>query len=116
MDTLYLTPGNWDLAVDVNGNIAKAANPYSLAQDAASQIRTFAGEVWYDTTQGIPYPDQVLGLAPNPALMKSYFTTAALSVPEVTAAKVFLAGLTARALTGQVQITGTTGAVVAAGF
>ncbi len=45
----------WDLTVDTTGNIAVASNPYSMAQDAASAIRTFQGEVYYDTTLGIPF-------------------------------------------------------------
>jgi hypothetical protein len=35
--------------LDAEGNIAVASEPYSLAQDAASAIKTFAGEVFWDT-------------------------------------------------------------------
>jgi hypothetical protein len=38
MNTLFLNPGPWDLTLDASGNIALAAEPYSLAQDAASAI------------------------------------------------------------------------------
>ncbi len=60
MNTLLLDQVTWDLAVDTSGNIAVAADPYSQAQDAASSIKTFAGEVYYDTTRGIPYFTQIL--------------------------------------------------------
>ncbi len=42
--TLLLDQVTWDLAVDTSGNIAVASDPYSQAQDAASSIKTFAGE------------------------------------------------------------------------
>ena len=45
MKTLLLTTDAWDLTVDVSGNIAVADEPLALAQDAASAIRLFAGEL-----------------------------------------------------------------------
>ena len=110
MNTLYLDPGAWDLALDAFGNIAMASAPYSLAQDAASAIRTFAGECWYDTTIGVPYWSDILGLRPPLELMKARFADAAMTVPGVVSASVTLS-LVGRDLTGQVQITDTTGAV-----
>jgi hypothetical protein len=68
--TLLLDTATWDLVLDVKGNIAIASEPYSLAQDAASAIKTFLGEVWYDTTQGVPYFEQILGKPPNVELMR----------------------------------------------
>ena len=114
MDTVYLVPGSWDLTVDIHGNIAMASNPYALAQDAASAIKLFAGEAWYDTTQGIPYWAQVLGLNPPLQLLKTYIVGAALTVPEVTGAQAFITGFTNRNIVGQVQITDKTGTVIAA--
>lgn len=114
--TLLLDVVAWDLVLDLNGNIAVASNPYALAQDAASAIRLFLGELWYDTTQGVPYFQGILGQAPNIALMKSQFAKAALTVPGVTAAKVFISGIHGRRVTGQVQITDKTGATTAATF
>ncbi len=49
--TLLLDQVTWDLAVDNVRHIAVASDPYSQAQDAASSIKTFAGEVYYDTTR-----------------------------------------------------------------
>ena len=114
--TLLLSRAPWDLCLDAAGNIAVATAPYALAQDAASAIRLFLGEGWYDTTIGVPYFQQILGQYPSVAFIKGELVAAALSVPGVTAASVFLTGLAHRKLTGQVQITDAAGAVMSAGF
>lgn len=115
--TLYLDPNAWDLVLDASANIALASEPYSLAQDAASAIRTFLGEVYYDTTQGIDYFGQIFGVAnPSLAFIKAQLVAAALTVPNVASAQVFLTSITNRVLTGAVQITSSDGAVAAASF
>lgn len=116
MKTLLLTTDTWDLVVDASGNIAIADEPYALAQDAASAIRLFQGELYYDTTQGIPYFEQILGKAPPISLMKAYFNRAALTVPGVVTAKTFIQSWTDRTITGQVQVTDAAGNITAAGF
>ena len=99
--TLLLDTIAWDLCVDANGNIAVASEPYSLAQDAASAIRLFQGELWYDTTQGVPYWGQILGQWPPVAVMKAAFISAALTVPGVVSAQCFINTVTyARFLQG----------------
>lgn len=104
-DTLLLDTQTWDLALDVFGNIAVASNPYSQAQDAASAIRLFEGELYYDTSKGVPYWTSILGKRPPASLMKAKFIEAAMTVPGVTGAKCFLTGFSNREVTGQVQIT-----------
>lgn len=105
MKTLLLDRTKWDLVIDVDGNIAVASDPYSQAQDAASEIKTFLGEVYYDTSKGIPYWTQILAQWPSAALVKQKLAAAALLVPGVETATVFLEGLGAdRVLRGQVQI------------
>ena len=116
MNTLYLTTDNWDLTVDAAGNIAMAEAPYALAQDAASAIRTFKGEVYYDTTQGIPYFSEIFASPPPLELYRAQCVAAALSVPDVESAKVFFAGVTNRQLNGQVQISTALNETVAIGF
>ena len=116
MDTLLLDIVAWDLVVDLKGNIALASDPYSLAQDAASAIRLFQGELWYDTTQGLPYWTEILGRTPNVQLLKQLFANAALSVPEVVASRVFISGITGRRLTGQVQVSTSTDLTAVASF
>jgi hypothetical protein len=116
MNTLFLSPLTWDLALDAHRSIAMASNPYALAQNAASAIRTFIGECWYDTTIGVPYFGQILG-APLPIeLMKAQFRAAALTVPDVVDARIFITGFAKRGVTGQVQVTDKTGTLTAASF
>jgi hypothetical protein len=116
MNTLYLDPDSWDLVKDARGNIALASNPYALAQNAASAIRCFLGECWYDTTIGVPYFGGILGEPPPIELMKAQFRAAALTVPDVVDAKVFITGFSGRGVTGQVQVTDKTGTLTAATF
>src|ERR1700688_1574579 len=115
--TLLLDRSSWDLTLDSNGNIAIAQPPYQLAQDAASAIKTFLGECYWDTTIGVPYLTQIFGVAP-PALaqIKQALINAALTVPGVVSAQVFITALTGRQLSGQVQVVGSTGQVTAASF
>lgn len=123
MKTLLLDRSAWDLVADASRNIAVAGDPYSQAQDAASEIRTFLGEAYYDVEKGVPYWDQsvdasdgILGRAPPLSYMKAKFVEAALTVPGVTAAKAFIRSVSHREVTGQVQITTDRGATVAANF
>lgn len=115
--TILLDNSTWDLVLDVNGNIALATEPYSLAQDAASAIKTFLGEVYFNTTLGIPYLTQILGKNPSIALLKAQFEAAALTVPDVASAQCFIASINDRSLSGQIQVTAaSTGAASAANF
>lgn len=114
LNTLLLDTDTWDLCVDASGNIAKATEPYSLAQDAASACRLFSGELFYDTTKGIPYFEQILGYAPPVALMKAYWVRAALTVPGVVTAQAFVSKWENRVVSGQIQVTHEDGTVTAA--
>jgi len=109
--TLLLDRSAWDLVVDAAGNIAVCDEPYALAQDAASALRLFKGELWYDTAKGVPYFQQILGKAPPLSLLKASFNAAALTVPGVTFARSFIADARDRVVTGQVQLTTKAGAV-----
>jgi len=110
MNTLLLDRTRWDLVADANGDIAMAANPYAIAQDVASAVKLFRGELFYDTTQGVPYWEQILGQRPPMALVKQAIVRAALTVPEVVQARCLIASFVGRVLTGQVQVIDTTGA------
>jgi hypothetical protein len=113
--TLLLDVTTWDLVLDASGDIAVASEPYALAQDAASAIRTFLGECYWDTTVGVPY-SSILGQAPSLALLKAQLVAAAETVPDVASAVVFITALSGRLLAGQVQITSATGQTGAADF
>lgn len=121
MDTIALQPdptkpGYWDLYLDANNNIAVNTDGQALAQDAASAIKTFQGEVYYDTTLGIPYWSTILGKLPPLALIKSLFINAALAVPGVVSARCFMTSFTGRTFSGQVQVTDKNGNTTGAFF
>lgn len=102
MNTLYLDPETWDLTLDGGGNIAYAKDPYSKAQDVASAIRLFEGELYYDTVKGVPYFDEILGKPHSYALYKYRMEQAALSVPDVIEAEVRVKIERNRAISGAV--------------
>jgi hypothetical protein len=116
MDTLLLDTEAWDLCLDASRNIAVASLPYAAAQNVASAVKLFSGEYWYDTTKGVPYFSQILAHRPPLALVRAKFIDAALSVPDVVAAKCFFSSFNDRQLSGQVQVTDVTGQVSTAGF
>lgn len=110
-NTLLLDLANWDLCIDSNGNIAMAGPPYSLAQDVASACRTLLGEVWYDSTVGVPWLQQILGQAPPLNLLQEYLVQAALTVPGVESATCVIESFNyaTRTVTGQIQFVDTNG-------
>jgi len=110
MNTLLLDRDTWDLVLDAAGNIAMATPPYALAQDVASAVRTFLGEVWYDMTQGIPYFSEVLGKLPPAALLTQLISKQAKTVPGVVTAQCVITAFNARGVSGQIQFTDTSGA------
>lgn len=114
MKTLLLDIEAWDLVLDVNGNIAVASDPYSLAQDSASAIRTFLGECWFNSTLGVPYFELIFGKTPNLALLRQDMVSQALTVPGVVSAQVFITSIVDRQVTGQVQVTDSSDNVTAA--
>lgn len=116
MKTLLLDQTVWDLCKDASGNIALASEPYAFAQDAASAIKLFLGELWYRVDQGVPYFGEILGENPSVGFMKQCFVTAALTVPGVVSAVCYISSTDGRTVTGQVQVTDNAGNVTAAGF
>ena len=107
---------SWDLVLDDSGNMALLAAPDSLAQDAASAIKTFLGECFLDTTVGVPWLTQVLGQTPPLALLKQLLVSAAMTVPGVASAQVFISSFANRVVSGQVQVVSSTGQVSARNF
>lgn len=114
MKTLLLDVSGWDLLADAAGNIAAAVAPYQHAQDVASALRTFLGEVWYDTSVGIPYFTEVLGHTPPVTFFQELMVQAAKTVPGVVSAECTIEAFENRKVTGQVTFTtddGQTGTV-----
>lgn len=107
--TLLLDRDGWDVCLDASGNIARATEPYSQVQDAASAVRVFEGECYYNTTLGVPYWTDVLGRSQPSQIMRARAQQAALTVPGVIDATAVLTTLPNRTLGGQIQIRTNTG-------
>lgn len=108
-NSLLLDQSAWDLVLDVNGNIALASAPYSIAQDVASAVRTFLGECWYDNSLGLPYWQNILGQFAPLQFVDQQITKAAFTIPNVVETKVTFTSFTNRVLNGQIQIIDTDG-------
>jgi hypothetical protein len=115
MRTLLLDRSTWDLVLDARGNLAVADNPYAIAQDVSSAVRLFKGELWYDTAKGVPHFQEILGHQPSLPVLKAAIKAAAETVPEVVTATVFVSGVRKREVTGQIQITDSSGRTSIAG-
>ncbi len=102
LNTLLLDISAWDLVLDSSGNIALAAPPYAVAQDVASAIRTFLGELWYDTSQGVPYWQQFLGENPTTGQVATTFNQVASTVPGVSVANTVITSIQNGQVAGQV--------------
>lgn len=114
--TLLLDQIKNDLVLAATGDIAVATDPYCTAQDVLSAIRLFRGELYYDTGQGLPYWTQILGQYPSLSLVKHHIRQAALSVPSVASAAVYITSFSNRVLSGQVQLTLTDGSATVVNF
>lgn len=114
-NSLQLTAG-WDLTVDGSRNLSMLSGPAAVAQDVASAISTFLGEVYYDTTQGIPFFADVLGQAYSPSLLRALLVQAALTVPDVVQAQAKITGFQNRKITGVVNIIDTSGQALGVTF
>lgn len=110
--TLLLDQKAWDLVLDANGSIAVATDPYATAQSVANACRTFLGELWFDTSQGVPYFGQILGARPSLGFLKAKLVATALTVPEVATATCIITGFVNRQITGQITLTTTSGAAL----
>lgn len=106
MNTLLVDPVSWDLLLDAHGNIALAADPYSISQDVASAVKLFLGELYYDTAKGVPYFQDILGAGPSPLFFAAKMELAALTVPNVVQAQCVNISFdpTARRLTGELRV------------
>ena len=112
MDTIFLNPTTWDLDVDASGSIALSSSAYSVAQDVASQALLWRGEAPYNTDDGIPYEQSVLGHRPAQATLAAWYQQEALRVPDVASATPVLIYDQARGVTGQIQVTLTDGTTI----
>ena len=116
MSTFLLDPETWDLVVDQFGNFAQATGGLDLAQDVASEVRTYLGECWYDNTRGMPYFQSIWGKNPSSAFIRSNIERCALTIAGVTGATVTSLQIQNRQLTGTILITSTTGQTIPVNF
>ena len=115
-NSLLLDQSQWDLVLDVNGNIALASAPYSVAQDVASAVRTFVGECWYDNSLGLPYWQNILGQYPPLQFVQQKITEATMTIPNVVKTKVTFTSFSNRTLSGEIQIIDTDGVTANVAF
>ena len=117
-NTLLLDQSAWDLVLDASGNIALAQPPYALAQDVASAVRTFLGELWYDTTQGVPYWTQILGKLPSSSLLIELINQQVLCVSGVVSSQTTVTSFSpaTREVTGQIQFVDSSGVTTTVNF
>lgn len=102
-NTLLLSRKEWDLCLDSSRNIAMAKPSYAVAQDVASAVRLFLGELYYDKSKGISYWADVLGQMPPTSLLQQLIVKAALTVSGVKSAQVIIESFDNRSVSGQVQ-------------
>jgi len=116
MNTLAINVASWDMSVDGSANIAIASGTAAVAQDVASAVSVFLGEMYYDITFGIPYLATVMGQSYAPALVGQYLEQVALTVPTVVSAKAFITSFQNRKISGSIQVIDTTGQTLGISF
>lgn len=111
----------WDLYADTSGNIATVSGIAAQLQDVCCACRLFLGELWYDTTQGVPYIGRILGAprvaVPPMSFVSAQLVQAGLTVPGVASIVPALT-LTGRELTGTIGVVnqqGQSGTLLAGG-
>lgn len=113
-DTLALTVPAWDLQLDSRGNLrtfgdatpgTQTGPGMRLAQDVATRVRAWRGEVWFDVNQGIDYP-RYLGQAPALTQLRADYQSEAVLVPQcATALADFDLARPTRTVTGSLYLT-----------
>ena len=87
------------------GQIATVSGSDETAQAVSCAVRTFLGEVWYDTSQGVPHREQILGLSPPASLVAELIARQALTVPGVVDARCVITQSAGRQLSGAIYFT-----------
>lgn len=99
MKSLLLDRSTWDFCLDAEGNIATCSEPYSVLQDVATALRTWAGECWYDTTLGLPFISDIFNGPDQIAMLKASSENTASSVAGVASAQCVVLGPNSRTRT-----------------
>lgn len=108
--SLYLDPDSWDIDLDDKGNIRVVGNPYACAQDVATACSTLRGECIYNTSAGIPYYENIMGVQPGAGAVQSYLENEAMRLPYIAQASATVINDSgARASTGVIVVVDTNG-------
>lgn len=82
-----LDPTTNDLYLESSGDLAVVEDAHAVGQHVRQRLKTFRGEWFLDTTAGVPWLDQILGKAYDPALAEAVVKAEILnthSVVEIT--------------------------------
>ena len=104
MDSLALSK-DWDLTLTPGGNMAVVSGAERIAQDVACYERTFQGEPWYATEDGVPYLQGELASLPPAELVTERANRRAMQVPGVVTASTTLTAFEKRELHGVITVT-----------
>ncbi|MCK5607369.1 hypothetical protein KAR91_36130 [Candidatus Pacearchaeota archaeon] len=91
MRTWYFKDG--EPTLDSLGNIKIIEGLESLAENEDQRLKLFFGKYFMDTTQGVPYLEEILKKPVDPDLAASVLNAEVLKEPEVTNIKNIIAGL-----------------------
>lgn len=117
MSSLLLDRTTWDLVLDQGGNIAQATSVYAVLQDVSTAVRTWAGEVIYDTSLGVDYLGSVLGNPHGSVAFTSQATREANNVLGVSKTKITVSGISpTRGISGVAEVTLSSGQTVSIGI
>ncbi|MCO6407371.1 hypothetical protein [Hoeflea alexandrii] len=73
-----------DLQLAADGNLSLATEAKAVGQHGRQRLQTYSGEWFLDNTAGVPWLDQILGRAYDPALAESVVKSELLDTDGVT--------------------------------
>lgn len=78
---------NWDIHLNGENNLSTTQDANAVAQDVASACKTHLGEVWFDTSLGIPWFTQILGKPVSAVFIQAQLEKQAKRLPYVSNAR-----------------------------
>lgn len=73
-----------DLYLDATGNLALSTDARAVGEHGRARLQTYSGEWMLDRTAGVPWLDQILGQAYDPALAESVVKAELLDTDGIT--------------------------------
>lgn len=96
---------DWDLHVDPAGNLPRAFDAYSIAQNVANAFRLFTDDAWYFPERGIAHFLIELKKEPRLNVLKVRLKKTALSVDGVKDCSIDILNIEQRELSGMATLT-----------